>query len=445
MTDTIDAAVNELIAKVRQLNGGGDNINQMNRSFVDNTLGQLIAERDRSSSVKNRVFSELRERGIELIDDTVDDGGNVVETAETDNEDGIITPFDTSAIDIETKSITVYSLVERLKYEEINLRTDFQRNFGLWDDAQKSRLIESLMLRIPLPAFYFDASNDESWLIIDGLQRLYSIYKFMGDSSDEEPLTLQGLEFLKQYNGCTSRQIPRALMRRINETNVTAYLLRPGTPSNVKYNIFKRLNTGGVELTSQEIRHAIYPIESSKLLESLAGDPVFGKATAQSVPSTRMLDQEFALRYVAVAYYGIEHLRYDSDRFLNDTMEWLSDPAHAAIREQIPQAFHDEVSCAYDIFGPYCFRKLGQDRRRRPVNKAVFEVWTRGLHQLTAEQRNLLVERADQVRSEFAQLCDSNTDECRQFTQALRSGDRSSYPRRFEFVDTLIRKVLEHA
>ncbi|WP_258175692.1 DUF262 domain-containing protein [Bifidobacterium callitrichos] len=274
---------------------------------------------------------------------------------------------------------------------------------------------------------------------------MYSIYKFMDNLNGNESLTLQGLEFLKEYNGYKSEDIPRPLMRRINETNVTAYLLRPGTPLNVKYNIFKRLNTGGMELTPQEIRHAIYPAKSSDLLKSLAEDSVFVKSTSNSVPTTRMLDQEFSLRYVAVAYYGIEHLRDDSDQFLNDTMQWISDTIDFDEREKNCRSFHEEVDCAYKIFKQYCFRKLGRDNRRRPVNKAVFEVWMRALHELNAEQRKLLVNRADEVRDEFTNLCDSKTDESRLFVQALGSGDRSYYPRRFTYINKLISKVLQHA
>ncbi|WP_258175691.1 DUF262 domain-containing protein [Bifidobacterium callitrichos] len=150
MTDNIAEVVDKLILEA---NKRKDNYNQIDKSFVHNTLGRFIPENDRSSVVLDRVFSELRERGIELIDDTIDDNGEIVESKRSNNADNIITPFDTSAINIETKNITVYSLMERVKYKEIDLYTDFQRNFGLWDDNKKSRLIESLMLRIPLPAF----------------------------------------------------------------------------------------------------------------------------------------------------------------------------------------------------------------------------------------------------------------------------------------------------
>jgi hypothetical protein len=88
-------------------------------------------------------------------------------------------PFDPKLIKITVETTTIFNLAQRLKYNQIDLYPKFQRKANLWDDVRKSRLIESLLLRFPLPAFYFDIENEDNWLVVDGLQRLSAIRDFV--------------------------------------------------------------------------------------------------------------------------------------------------------------------------------------------------------------------------------------------------------------------------
>ena len=107
-------------------------------------------------------------------------------------------PFDPTLIKIETKTPSLDTLIKRVRRESIQMDTSnyFQRNDDLWDKTKQSRLIESILIRFPLPAFFFDASDDNNWLIVDGLQRLSSIRNFV---LNKQPLT--NLEFLTHLNG----------------------------------------------------------------------------------------------------------------------------------------------------------------------------------------------------------------------------------------------------
>jgi len=117
----------------------------------------------------------------------------------------ITEPFDPTMIDVKTRNPSIYSIMQRLKHQEIDLMPDFQRQGGLWDITKKSRFIESLLLRIPLPVFYVASDKNDYWIVIDGLQRLGTLKEFIlysdnkEENKDKESFSLQNLEFLKDF------------------------------------------------------------------------------------------------------------------------------------------------------------------------------------------------------------------------------------------------------
>ena len=159
---------------------------------------------------------------------------------DTDEEE-ITEPFNPKDVDIITQPMVISNIIDQLKYGDIILEPDFQRRPDLWNSTQQSRLIESLMIRIPLPSFYFDSADDDKLIVVDGLQRLYAIKKFMVlDLNDKDRLALTGLEYLKEYEGNKFEDLPSSIQRRIKTQSLTAYIIRPGTPDRVRTSIDRK-------------------------------------------------------------------------------------------------------------------------------------------------------------------------------------------------------------
>ncbi len=326
-------------------------------------------------------------------------------------------PFNPSQINIDTQSPTLYNLISRLKSNppEIDLYPDFQRNDDLWDDGKQSRLIESILISFPLPAFYFDGTDDNKWLVVDGLQRLSAIRNFI----IKKTLRLQDLEFLKKdLTGLSFDELPRPLQRKIEETQIVAYVIKPGTPQKVKFNIFRRINTGGLVLEPQEIRHALNQGIPAKFVADLAELKSFKIATEEKISSSRMQDREFVTRFIAFYLTPPENYVPDLDSFLNNSMAALSS-LDKSILEKMRNDFISSMEYSRKIFGNWAFRKADlYPDKRKPINKALFEVWSVNIAKLSENQRKSLLDKKDLLMKNFADIMRNNE----KFVRSISSG-----------------------
>jgi hypothetical protein len=347
-------------------------------------------------------------------------------------------PFNPAEINIKVESPTIFNLIDRLKQNppEIDLYTDFQRKDNLWDAGKQSRLIESILIKLPLPAFYFDGTDDNKWLVVDGLQRLSSLRNFM----IEKTLKLTGLEFLKDLDEIGYDDLPRSLKRTIDTTQITAYIINPGTPAKVKYNIFKRINTGGLVLEPQEIRHALNQGIPAKFVADLASSRYFKMATEFKIDTSRMMDREFATRFLAFFLTSPEKYAPDLDSFLNNAMAEVGKMSEID-REKIKIAFDKSMDAAHKIFGVWAFRKADRyPDRRKPISKAIFEVWSVVLAKMIDSDREKFISKRETVMSRFADLCHPNTDFWKSITSG--TGEKSRVIKRFSEIQTFITEIV---
>ena len=374
-----------------------------------------------------------------MIEERFEEFDNVDVEEEDLGSPKITKPYDPDKIKVDQQNVNLGFLIEMLENDEIDLMPDFQRSMDLWDDTQKSQLIESLLLGLPLPSFYFsmDDKSDE-WLVVDGLQRLCSFRDFIV----KKTLPLTGLEFLDRFEGKTYDELAREEKRKISGAKINFYVIEKQTPSSVKFLIFKRVNTGGLILTPQEMRHALNQGLPAQFIERLAKAEEFKTATCGSVKTKRMEDRDFANRFVAFYLLGYEeNYEGELDKFLNDGMERLAQIDEKE-RLEIENAFKKSMRLSFDIFGDDAFRKRYdlQDPRRRPISKAVYDTIGVNLAWLSDEQQNLLKTKKDAFRSGLVKLFNNETF---QRSITIATGQKSNIKFRFDKVKELIRDALK--
>jgi hypothetical protein len=177
-------------------------------------------------------------------------------------------------------------------------------------------------LRLPIPSFYFDGQDDNKWQIVDGLQRVYTLKKFVVDNT----LELEKLELLPKFNGYRYNNLSGDVQRRIKSFPIVVYLIQKHTPAEIKFELFKRINRGGVVLEDQEIRHALNQGIPANYVKELAELAEFKQATCYKIKSEQMRDRDFVTRFVSfyLNYKNYQpNLVRESSKKMNDGLYFI--------------------------------------------------------------------------------------------------------------------------
>lgn len=348
-------------------------------------------------------------------------------------------PFKPEKIRIRTVYPTIDQVVLRLAHNEIILTPGFQRRPDIWKPVDRSRLIESLLLRIPIPVFYVATDENEVWSVVDGLQRISTIRDYI---KNEFPL--ESLEYLTGLDENCYKDLSRPMQRRISETQLIVNVIEPETPREVMFNIFRRINTGGLKLNGQEIRHALNPGPVLSYLEELAKTKEFLAATDSSISSKRMADEECILRFLAFHIAPWEkYSTYSLDRHLGEAMRKINNMDESK-RDRLSADFKKAMRAAHKIFGMYAFRKqYSQHDDRRPINKALFESWSVGLARRSDEEIKILVKNRKKIVRDFISYMNDDYD----FYAAISAstGDPVKVRKRFQVIDKIVNRGLSYA
>jgi hypothetical protein len=355
-----------------------------------------------------------------------------------------IKPWDPKQIRITTKNYTLREVFAQLEEGELDLAPDFQRSF-VWHAKQQIRLIESILLGIPLPAFYFNLDSSGGMQVIDGVQRLTTVRRFM---SDDLELSDDDLEYLHDFAEDTFSNLDSATRRRFQSTQIVAHVIEPQTPDEVKYDIFNRVNTGGSPLKAQEIRHCMSKSRSRNFLKELSEGQNFNEATQYAFwnkarterRNLRMADRELALRFCAFRTVSIDEYSeaVSLDSFLLEFTRRLDSPTSDVNLDRLATLFDRAMLNCRAILGDAAFRRWspGPERRRGPINRAVFESQALALSRYTLER--LLPFKAE-ILERFRELFNDPI-----YDSSVRSatGDPKRVQLRLEIPRDLLRKII---
>jgi len=335
----------------------------------------VISKENEVAESENKLQEKLDSLALEYVE-MLQSGSEDTELEFIESE--IKHPYDAEKIRVDTKNFSLRQIFDMIKQGDIDLSPDFQRHF-VWDSLRQSRLIESILLRIPLPMFYFAQDDEGRITVVDGLQRLSTIYNFMQDK-----FKLKGLEYLDNNNDKLFSSLDPKYARWFNMTQIFVNVIDPQSPTRVKYDIFRRINTGGRPLNSQEIRNSFASRSLRQRLIEMANSEEFKNATGWSVKDTRMEAQEFALRFMAFSeYYSKDKELKNYSGSMNQALDKYTDDFSKYNDEQLNEfviKFKNAMLNAKHLFGKHSFRKtllnhLAPNQRRQLVNKALFVSW----------------------------------------------------------------------
>jgi hypothetical protein len=330
---------------------------------------------------------------------------------ENDGEEDFAFPPAERRVITQPLDLSVQTLLEQWTTKQLVL-PDIQREY-VWDYAKASRLIESLLLNIPIPVLYFAETDEAKYEIFDGHQRVRSIVNYLGGV-----YPLSGLAVLREYRGLRYLELPDREQRFLRMRTLRTILISIDSHPNMKFEIYERLNTGSISLNAQELCNSIYRGPFNDLLHELANIPTFRTLMGTKTPRKRMVDEEAILRFFAMRE-NLGTYRTPLKKFLNEFMS-SARSADAKQIEAYRNTFVQTIDTATALLGQSAFRVLGPNGQpsETAVNRALLEAQLLACSWVV----NQALPNANAVKRSVAALFQDET-----FTDAVRraTGDRS--------------------
>ena len=334
-------------------------------------------------------------------------------------------PLDQLAIRDERR--TAEDVVRRINNNRFVLDPDFQRDF-VWSPEKQSRLIESILMRIPLPVFYVAEDDNGRLIVVDGLQRLTTLKRFL---SNELQLKLPDRRELdkKKFADLEIR-----LQNRIEDSQLLFYIIDHGVPERARLDIFERVN-GGEVLTRQQMRNAIFNGPATAFLREESTSALFLEVTGGSLSAKKMQDREFVNRFCSFTLFPSEQYRGDMDAWLALSLKRMNDLDADAL-DDLHQRFQRALRNNRAVFGKHAFRKHRQmDQPRSVINASLFDVMST---QLARIDEDLVSANVEKLRLAFYQLMEDS-----QFIHAITYGPNTpkEVRKRFELGEQMFEEV----
>lgn len=284
----------------------------------------------------------------------------------SDNEFGTGFPPAERKVVTQSYDLAVQTLAEQWDNDHLVL-PEIQRDY-VWDNPRASRLVESLLLNIPIPVLYFAETEHAKWEIFDGHQRVRSVVRFL-----KNEFRLNGLSVLAEHNGHRFHQLPEREQRFLKTRMMRAVVISTDSHPNMKFEIFERLNTGAIVLNAHELRNSLYRGPFNSLLHSLVRGRHFRSCIGTAAPRKRMADEEFVLRFFALGA-GLRDYRPPLKKFLNEYMRSVRD-ADDNVLAELKGLFDATVARVDAVWGSNAFKVTDASGRsvERSPNRALFD------------------------------------------------------------------------
>ena len=290
---------------------------------------------------------------------------------------------------------TVHEVLRRINQGRYVMDPDFQRDF-IWPEDKQSKLIESVIMRIPLPVFYTAEDREGRMIVVDGLQRLSTFRKFVNDD-----LKLR-LPDRDELNGKRFSDLPPRFQNRIEDCNLIFYIIDSKAPERARLDIFERVN-GGVPLTRQQMRNCLFMGPATAFLKHEAESAEFLQATGRSLNWKTMRDREFVNRFCAFRLLGLENYHGDMDDFLANCLSTMNRMSESEL-ETLSLEHRRGLSNNLLLFGRHAFRKRTYPSHRRSViNASLWDVMSTGLSRYS---EGFVESHADELTSAIHELLD---------------------------------------
>ena len=334
-------------------------------------------------------------------------------------------PIDTLLIRNESR--TVYDVLRRIGQGNYIMDPEFQRDF-IWPGDKQSKLIESVLTRIPLPVFYLAEDDQGRMVVVDGLQRLSTFKRFV---DGELCLSLPGQDELhnKRFGDLSPK-----LQNRVEDCNLIFYIMDAKVPDRARLDIFERVN-GGVPLTRQQMRNSLYMGEATRFLKTEARTDIFLAATGRSLNKDTMRDREFVNRFCAFQLLDLDEYKGNMDDFLARVLREMNAMQPGDL-SRLSNEFRRSLTNNYAVFGRHAFRKHSKGQEKRGVlNASLWDVMSTGL----SHYRKKMVEtRADALRDAFYPLMDDE-----EFVSSITYGPSGTRKvrHRFRVADEMFKEV----
>lgn len=336
-------------------------------------------------------------------------------------------PLDELAIREERRA--AIDVVRRLAAGRFRLDPDFQRDF-VWERDKQSRLIESVLMRIPLPVFYVAEDTEGLLIVVDGRQRLTTLQRFL-----EGQLSLD-LPDRPELNKKKFQDLESRLQNRVEDCQLHFYIIDRTVPERARLDIFERVN-GGEVLTRQQMRNAIYSGSATKFLKVEAESDLFEEATGGSLNTKKMQDREFVNRFCSFSLLPFESYKGDMDDWLARGLIRLAKMGEQEL-EELRAKFRLGLANNLAVFGRHAFRKHRQSNQSRSIlNASLFDVM---MSEMSVRDTAAVAASAEALRHAFFARMDDPI-----FTKAITYGPNSpkEVRARFKIAGEMFREVFD--